>query len=41
MNMEEEKEDTVAQLNLLTVVNTKIKEQLEYMRKVAEEAIWR
>ena len=41
MNIEEEIEDTIVQSNLPMIVNTKIKEQLEYMKKVAEEAIWR
>jgi len=41
MNIEDEIEDSVVQSNLPIVRNNKIKEQLEYMRKVAEEAIWK
>jgi len=41
MNIEDEMENAVAQSNLPVVLNYKIKEQLEYMNKVAEEAVWK
>jgi len=41
MKIEDEIEGAVAQSNLPIVLNYKIKEQFEYINKVAEEAIWR
>jgi len=41
MNIEDEMENAVAQSNLPVVLNYKIKEQLEYMNKVTEEAVWK
>ena len=41
MNIEDEMENAVAQSNLPVVLNYKIKEQLEYMNKITEEAVWK
>jgi len=41
MNIEDETENAVAQSNLPVVLNYKIKEQLEYMNKITEEAVWK
>ena len=41
MSIEDEIEDTGALSNLPVVLNYKIKEQLGYMNKVAEEAVWK